>query len=859
MPAFMRRLAMPGARCAVALFALYFAAAFAAIALTGQAGNIAIVWLAGPILITFLFKTRRECWLPLTAIAACADMAASLCLGGTLEGSSFVAVIAVSEVLVIVAIVHALSEAKRWFVSIRNILVFSAAATIVPVAAAAIGSAGLAAMGEARFTEAFKAWAIADALGYLIFTPFFLSWFEPTLRNEIVRYARRECVLLSALLAFGCTVSLYINVPIGFVAFPLAILLTMRTGLIGASIGPVTVAVVTLIMTTAGFGPIAGSSDLSWAGKVQLIQLQVLALSLTLFPAASMLLQHRLLSARADQQAAIAAAALENMAQGLSMFDPNGRMITCNRQYREMYGLPEELCRRGSLVEHIVAYQMEAGLWPDDASEYSEVVQQIDYHREFELKLLDGRTINIHRRTLRDGSLVSTHEDVTSQRAAAKRIAHLANHDPLTQLANRTSFREGLNLASASDERPFAILTIDLDHFKEINDQLGHPVGDAVLEAVAQRLRASVRENDLVARLGGDEFAVLQRSARAKSDAVSLAARLARALAKPVYVDGDKVEVSASIGVAITTDPAITSDALMRMSDVALYCAKADGRSVYRLYEPQMDSTLREKKRLQREIKAADHNKDFELFYQPIFDLAAGAVVAFETLIRWRHPVEGLILPGRFIHAAEESGAIQPIGDWALRAACTEAMNWPSDIKVAVNVSPMQLRDASFINSIRTALSLSGLEPGRLQIEITESVLLKDMEATFEILAELRRLQVGISVDDFGTGYSSLSYLRKFPFDTLKIDQSFTRDMVVDRESRAIVESTLNLAHELGMTTVAEGVETIEQMKLLAKMNCSRIQGYLINHPHPATEVPAMLAKLRVEADSLRAVSQMAA
>jgi diguanylate cyclase (GGDEF)-like protein len=850
--------APPVRRC-LGLFTLYFAAAYAAIGLTGQAGNIAFIWPAGPILVVFLLKSRPSKWLGLLAIAATADLSASLAHGGTAAGASLVAVMDALEALAIVVSARSFNEARDWFLSPRTIVVFSAGAVIAPMIAAAVGSAGLAAIGEASFIESFQTWAIADSLAYLIFTPFFLSWFEPTLRKEIARHARAESLALTALLALGCYLSLSVDVPMMFVVFPLAMLLTIRTGLIGASVGPVTVAAVTLIMTSKGLGPFAQAVGLSAGERIQLIQLQVLAVSFTLFPAAAMLLRQRILSERADQQATIAAAALDNMAQGLSMFAPDGRMITSNRRYRDMYALPEALCAPGVAVEAIVSHQVSIGVWPGELSQYERIILPTATDSDHELNLLDGRTISIHRRVLPDGSLVSTHDDVTEQRATATRVAHMARHDPLTELANRNHFSDELNRAVAAARRPIAIHTIDLDYFKEINDAFGHPAGDIVLATVAGRLRRSVREGDLVGRLGGDEFVILQQSMFADGDASDLAGRVVRMLGEPVFVDGAKVELSASVGVAVTNDFETSTEALMRMSDVALYCAKRDGRSTCRMYKPEMDINLREKKQLEREIKAADHSKDFELYYQPVLDLARSEVVSFEALIRWRHPVEGLILPGRFIRAAEESGAIKPIGNWVMHAACLEAMKWPRSIQVAVNVSPMQLRDPTFVDSVASAISSSAISPARLQMEITESILLQDTEATLHILAKLKDLGVGISVDDFGTGYSSLSYLRKFPFDTLKIDQSFTRDMVFDREARAIVESTLGLAHKLGMTTVAEGVETIEQMRMLRAMNCNNIQGYLINRPHPASEVPAMLAKLPLEAKDLQSVSTLAA
>lgn len=850
---------MPPLKTCLGLFLFYFGAAFGAIGLTGQAANIAVIWPAGPILVVFMLKSQPKHWLSLVAIAAVADLSSSLAHDGAPLGASLVALTDVLEAFAIVFCVRSLNEAKDWFVSFRNIAVFSVTAIVVPILAVALGSAGLAVIDGTPFIAIFQPWVFADVLAYLIFTPLFLSWFEPALRREIVRYAHFECAALTALLAIGCYLSLATDLPMMFVIFPLAMLLTIRTGLIGASIGPLTVAAITLFMTSKGVGPVADVVGLSTGQRIQLIQFQVLALSFALFPAAAMLLRQRILSERADQQATIAAAALDNMAQGLSMFASDGQMITCNRRYRELYDLPEDLCRKGSSVEQIIAHQIALGVWPGKLPEWDGIIRPTAAESEHELNLLDGRIIKIHRRALADGSLVSTHDDVTKQRASAARIRHLALHDPLTQLANRNHFRTELDLAVAAAPLPIAIHTIDIDYFKEINDAFGHPAGDTVLNIVAERLRQSVREGDVVGRLGGDEFAILQRSMSTDNDACDLAKRVAGVLAGPIDVEGMKIDVSSSVGTAISHDSAISSDALMRMSDVALYCAKADGRSTYRAYAPEMDVSFREKKRLEREVKAADHSKDFELYYQPIVDLTSGNVASFEGLIRWRHPIEGLILPDRFIHAAEESGAIKPIGNWVIHSACLEAMKWPSSIKVSVNVSPLQLRDAHFIDSVASAIASSKICPDRLQMEITESVLLQDTEATLLILKELKDLGVEISIDDFGTGYSSLSYLRKFPFDILKIDQSFTKDMVFDRDARAIVESTLGLAHKLGMTTVAEGVETIEQMRLLRKMNCTKIQGYLISRPHRASEVHAMLTKTLVGAKDLQGVLSYAA
>ncbi|MFC0386015.1 putative bifunctional diguanylate cyclase/phosphodiesterase [Muricoccus vinaceus] len=424
-------------------------------------------------------------------------------------------------------------------------------------------------------------------------------------------------------------------------------------------------------------------------------------------------------------------------------------------------------------------------------------------------------------------------------RAQNAHITFLAHHDALTGLPNRVMFNERLMEALEAHRHGagFALLCLDLDHFKEVNDALGHPMGDELLKAVAIRLRSCVREGDVVARLGGDEFAILQHGPKFPELAQVLAARIVQELSAPFDLDGNCAVVGTSIGIAIVNHELSSADTLLRSADLALYRAKAEGRGTFCFFEQSMNDKVQARRAIEVDLRTALVRDELEVFYQPLFHLSAGQVGGFEALVRWRHPTRGLVSPAQFIPIAEELGLIVPLGEWVMIQACKEAVTWPRDIKVAVNLSPAQFRSNGLSKSIRRALNESGLPAGRLELEITESALLQDSEAVLATLHELRSLGIRIALDDFGTGYSSLSYLRSFPFDKLKIDQSFVREMGYRPDCQAIVVSVLGLAAELGMATTAEGVETEEQLEQLREFGCTEAQGYLFDRPRPAGEI----------------------
>jgi diguanylate cyclase (GGDEF)-like protein len=440
--------------------------------------------------------------------------------------------------------------------------------------------------------------------------------------------------------------------------------------------------------------------------------------------------------------------------------------------------------------------------------------------------------------------------EIADRERSEAKVQYLANHDALTGLANRVLLREQLDEALVRVRRSgeaLAVLFLDLDGFKTVNDTLGHSVGDALLTHVAGRLRESVEETDKIARLGGDEFAILQLAQEQPNSAAALAQRLIDVIASPCTVEGHQIVVGASIGIAAVIDAADPDpEQLLKAADLAMYRAKADGRGTFRFFEPEMDARAQARRLLELDLRTALAQSAFELHYQPLVDLRTQAVKGFEALLRWSTPERGRVSPAEFIPVAEETGLIVPIGEWALRQACLEAAKWPEPIKIAVNLSPNQFKSGALVQAVADALAASGLSPARLELEITESVLLEKTDANLTLLNQLRELGVRISLDDFGTGYSSLSYLRSFHFDKIKIDQSFIKDLSEQPESRAIVRAVAAIGGSFGISTTAEGVETDEQVKYLQLEGCTEAQGYLFSPPKPASEVAAILSRLGV-------------
>jgi diguanylate cyclase (GGDEF)-like protein/PAS domain S-box-containing protein len=439
--------------------------------------------------------------------------------------------------------------------------------------------------------------------------------------------------------------------------------------------------------------------------------------------------------------------------------------------------------------------------------------------------------------------------DITERKRAEARVAYMAHHDALTSLPNRVLMRlrmEDMLRRVRRDGGQFAVLCIDLDNFKSVNDTLGHPLGDLLLQHVAIRLQSALRDHDTVARLGGDEFAVIQGGAATPDIASALAERLLTVISEPYELDGHLVAIGASIGVTLAPGDGEDADRLLKQADMALYRAKGDGKGAFRFFEPEMDARVQARRRLEMDLRSALHTGGLEIHYQPLIDIASGDTCAFEALLRWPHPERGMIPPADFIPVAEETGLIGAIGAFVLRQACSDAMAWPADTKVAVNLSPLQFRTGNLLQTVMSALDASGLSPRRLELEITETLLLERSDQILATLHALRALGVRIAMDDFGTGYSSLSYLRSFPFDKIKIDRSFVRDLCANPDSQAIVRAIISLGSSLGITVTAEGVETERDLETLRAEGCTQAQGFLFSVPKPQHEIMPGLRQQRV-------------
>ncbi len=541
--------------------------------------------------------------------------------------------------------------------------------------------------------------------------------------------------------------------------------------------------------------------------------------------------------------------ALSNLSQGVCFFDADQRLVVANRRYCEVYGMPPDSVRPGDTLAEIIERRFKCvGASNYNGADYLARLQEIAntgtaHHTLVELS--DGRTIAVQSQPMPDGGWVATHEDITERRAAEEKVAFLAKHDALTSLPNRSLLME--RIASALKDvgrgKRFGILFLDLDRFKAVNDTLGHNAGDELLRNVATRLTGVVRHDCTVARLGGDEFVVLQVDVQTPEDCARLARRILKSLSAPYIIEEHEVVIGVSIGIDVSSPEAHSPDILLKHADLALYLSKSQGRGTFRFFEPRMDSRMRDRQQLEFDLRRAIEERQFLLHYQPVIEAASGEVCAFEALLRWNHPTRGMVGPGDFIALCEETGLIVPIGEWVIAEACGQAAQWPERIRIAVNVSPAQFRAVSLVPVIQEALASSGVAPARLEIEITESVLLQSNDRNLAILHQLRDLGVTIAMDDFGAGYSSISYLRKFPFDKIKIDQSFVRDLVTTPEAVYFVRAIVGLCRNLGIETTAEGVETADQLSILLDEECTHLQGYYFGRPSPAERADAFIAR----------------
>jgi diguanylate cyclase (GGDEF)-like protein len=561
---------------------------------------------------------------------------------------------------------------------------------------------------------------------------------------------------------------------------------------------------------------------------------------------ALLLRRHRMSEERLAAERRQLSIAVNNIPQGLVLYDASARIVICNQPYLDMFGLSPEVVRPGCPMPRLIAHRKETGSFDSDVDEFcNAIIRNVSLGKATRqlTQAPGGRAIEIVNKPLKSGGWVATIEDITERTRADEKIAHMAHYDALTDLPNRVLFRERLEqaLKAIRPGEQLAVLYIDIDEFKSVNDALGHLIGDELLKGVADRLRVCLGDTDVAARLGGDEFAVIQTAIGDPSETAQLVERIYQAIRAPFECMDHLITTDASIGIALAPGDGSDLHELLKNADLALYGAKGDGGRTYRFFEAGMDARAKARRSLEMELRQALADGAFEVYYQPVLNLEDGSVSCYEALLRWRHPARGFISPAEFIPVAEETGLINELGQFVLHVACSEAAGWPEHVRVAVNVSPVQFKSQALALNVAAALAQSGVAAGRLDLEITEAVLIRDDDVALEVLHQLRGLGVRIALDDFGTGYSSLSYLQRFPFGKIKIDRSFIKDLAGAGASSSIVQAVVTIAAASDMTTTAEGVETEQQRNLLHILGCNEMQGYLFSPAIPAAEVRKLL------------------
>jgi diguanylate cyclase (GGDEF)-like protein len=542
---------------------------------------------------------------------------------------------------------------------------------------------------------------------------------------------------------------------------------------------------------------------------------------------------------------------LEHVSNGIIMVGADRSILVINGRAAELYDLPADFLASHPSFDDLFAYLVQNGDFVDEAQANQDAVpahclakDQSCLVNVYERRRANGMILEVRTEPLPGGGFVRTLTDVTERRETEQKVIELANLDTLTGLANRRHFSEAMaRMIDGKRQRPsFAILFLDLDRFKAVNDTLGHAIGDLLLREVAQRIKGALRAGDEIGRIGGDEFAVLLAPA-GQAEAEAVARKLTRVVAAPYEIEGHDIIIGTSAGIALSSQLATDPAELMKAADLALYAAKADGRGGYRVYEAGMEATAKSRRSLELDLRSALANNEFEIHYQPVVDLQRETLSGFEALLRWRHPERGLVSPESFIPIAEDLGLIVPIGAFVLREACREACRWPASLTIAVNLSAAQFARGVVERCVADALAETGLEPSRLELEVTERALMDERHAAIAALERLQRSGCRISLDDFGTGYSSLSYLTRFAFDTIKIDRSFVTNLETSTHSDAIVRASISIARHLKMELTAEGVETQQQAALLAALGCNKAQGYFYSPPVPSQRVGATIAR----------------
>jgi diguanylate cyclase (GGDEF)-like protein len=549
--------------------------------------------------------------------------------------------------------------------------------------------------------------------------------------------------------------------------------------------------------------------------------------------------------------------AVNNMSQGLLLYDASERLTLCNQRFLNMFQLSPEVVKPGCTLRQIIQLRKDNGSLIGDVDDYCQKMRQgLITGTQTLSETPDGRWMQVQNKPIPNGGWVTTIEDVTEQHQNEEKTVRLALYDTLTDLPNRALFHSHLanQLEKCTEEHRIAVLFLDIDEFKTVNDTLGHKVGDELLKSIARRLNCGAEANEFVARLGGDEFAIVVSSVANETDVLAIVSKLQEAIRRPHQCGPHQLLADTSIGIAFAPDHGATCDELLQNADLAMYNAKSAGKRTHRIFEPELEKRAKDRRELEMELRKALASGSINVNYQPIVDLQTDQIVGCEALARWRHEERGFISPAEFIPVAEQSGLIDELGEYVLRKACKEAAAWPKHMKLAVNVSPAQFKPGILALKVVAALAHSGLSAHQLELEITEAVLIDDDQTALLVLNELKSLGVGVALDDFGTGYSSLSYLRRFPFDKIKIDRSFINDLTEDDSSSSIVRAVITMAAGHKMTTTAEGVETEQQRQLLRHLNCAEMQGYLFSPARSEADIRKMMGVVEEEnSDPLQA------
>ncbi|MCC7252872.1 EAL domain-containing protein [Hyphomicrobium sp.] len=825
----------------------YGFAVYLAMAATRNATYVAAIWPANGILLAALLiardtATRRR------LVAAClpANAVAGLLNGDPWATALAFPVIGAAECLLAFHLLRSACGRYVEFTKAWTAIAFVTVCVAAPLVPSAAGALVVMQVFGADYREALTIWYLSDTLGLLVLTPaILLLWPRMRVKEPPASTGdvARHFLLLTAV---SLVVFVQSAVPLLFLLIPVSVLIAFRLGPRYAAMATLWLTFVSLTCTYQGWGPAALMDDP--VTRIWVVQLFCFVNLLTSLAVAAEIADRDRLRNELERVSTLAAdrrrqldTALDAMSQGVCLFDNLGRVVVRNSRFLEIYGLSEDSVSAGTSLAKLMAVCQAAGAVPERNGRAVE----LNVDNDIEQQLVDGRHIRISQRVLSDGGVICTYTDFTAEKQAEVELLHRTLHDILTGLPNRRLLVDRVEqaLAAAKRGRDVAVMLIDIDYFKSINDNMGHAAGDELLRTVAARLRACVRETDTVARLGGDEFALLLTEGEHKVDAVAVARRILAALKQPIDIEGKRVRVGASIGIAKPPGDGTTTDEILKAADVALYKAKRSGRGNFALFNAAEDAGACSARRLESELRRAVEEKEFRVVYQPIKAGSSDDVAALEALIRWHHPELGLISPAEFIPLAERNGLISEIGDWVLDQACRDAARLPPGVKISVNLSRVQVSDPGFVSRVAATLARTGLPPDRLELEVTETAILHDEVNACGVLRDLQGLGVSVAIDDFGVGQSALSCLKSLPIGRIKIDRSFINDLATDPKARSIFVAVVALAKSLGIKTTAEGIETEQQRIIAALAGCDHLQGYLLGRPQD-------LERLTLEAEA---------